>query len=115
MSVKRFLKGVAREFDPREPIIIRTERNINNLWTGRTLGGRGKILVGLGAAGYVGHQINNAPYQKIEQEAVMQDPTPLPGTLGDMQNYTPNYANAQPLEVSGDLAFALHHLRHGGW
>ncbi len=119
MSVRRFLRGTAKQFDPREPFIKKVgDRNINNLWTGREVGGKGKIAMGVGLAGYAGHQIHTAPLQQLRAEAEIQEPTPLPGTMGDMQEYTPNYINAMNEnmpQVDGDLAFALNNLRHGGW
>lgn len=113
---RRFLHGLRREFNPREPFIIKTgHRNINNLWTGRTLGGKGKIAVGAGAIGYGVHAFSSARGELIEREAVSKQPTPLPGTTGDMLDYTPHYQHAiLPPQADGNLVFALHHLRHGG-
>lgn len=109
---RHFIEGLKREFDPRDPFIKREPRHLNNLWTGRTLGGRGKLIVGATAVGYGIHEISDARYKNIERDAEMLEPTPLPGTRGDGSTYTPHYTG---LEVSGDLAFALHNLRHGGW
>ena len=108
----RFIQGLKREFNPKDPFIKKVDyRNVIILWTGREVGGKGKIAIAASAIGFGGHQIYSAPYERIRQEAEMQAPQSLPGTRGDMQEYTPNISN---MEVSGDLAFALHNLRHGG-
>ncbi|CDQ41834.1 hypothetical protein [Virgibacillus salexigens] len=110
--MKRFMKGLAKEFNPKEPFIKKVDqRNLNNLWTGRTVGGKGKIAMGVSAVGFGGHQIYSAPYQRLENEAQMREPESLPGSRGDGLDYTPNYTG---IEANGDLAFALHNLRHGG-
>lgn len=112
---RRFLRGVKQEFNPREPFIRKVgNRNVNNLWTGRELGGKGKIAVGAAAVGYGAFGFSNARGELIKREANAMEPTPLPGTQGDMQDYTPHYQNAMGMEADGNLAFALHNLRHGG-
>lgn len=119
--MKKFYGGVKKTFNPREPILMKTnQRDINNLWTGRRIGGRGMILGAIGAGIYGHSQVKDAHLGPIRQEAEGLTPTALPGTLGDMQDYTPHYPNDQMAgmgvpSVDGDLAFALHKLRHGGW
>lgn len=114
---RRFLQGMKREFNPRDPFIRKADhRNINNLWTGRELGGKGKIALATTAVGYGAIGIGSARGELIEREAVSNQPVALPGTQGDMQDYTPHYADALAggVEADGNLSFALHNLRHGG-
>jgi len=113
-KVRRFLKGVAKELDPREPFIKHTgERNINNLWTGYEFGGKAKLMAPFALIGYAQYNAMNTPLYALGEQAKAQDVESLPGTRGDMQGYQafPQYPD---LGTSGDLVFALHKLRHGG-
>jgi hypothetical protein len=115
-KVKRFLKGLAKELDPRDPFIKWSgRRTIDNLWTGYEFGGQAKILGTAAILGYGSYRIYQAPLDALEQEAIAQDIQSLPGTRGDMTGYMAYGGSVGGgLETSGDLVFALHKLRHGG-
>lgn len=96
-------------------------RTINNLWTGKGLGSKGKKAAFTAIGGYFGYQAmagagseSNAIAKAQFEEGDIQS---LPGTQGDGLGYTA-YPSAnldmQGLAPSGDLVFALHRLRHGG-
>lgn len=96
-------------------------RSVNNLWTGKGLGSKGKKAAFTAIGGYFGYEAmvgagteTKATVQAQFEEGDIQS---LPGTQGDGLGYTA-YPSAnldmQGLAPSGDLVFALHRLRHGG-
>lgn len=131
-KTRRFLTGFKKEFNLKDPFIREAPtRDINNLWTKRELGGKGRAVVAASAIGYGAFELNRTQGKLIERDAIAQDPQQLPGTLGDMSEYTPHYLNVdeelqegvqpgiQPgmgtgVQADGNLVFALHNLRHGG-
>ena len=116
-GTKRFLKGLAKEMNPKDPWFIKTgDRNINNLWTGHEFGGRSKFAAGVGALGYGGYKIGTADSRELQANAAFQDIQSLPGTRADMMGYYGNAGDeANQLQPTGDLVFALNRLRHEGW
>jgi hypothetical protein len=119
-KVRRFLKGLKKEMDWNDTWFRYTgRRSIDNLWTGYEAGGKTKAVAGgaaaIGLLSYGGYQIYQTPLNILGEMAKEQDVESLPGTRGDMQGYTAYSGNVGPgIEVSGDLVFALHKLRHGG-
>lgn len=114
-----------KNFNLKEPVFEKAEyRDVNNLWTGYQLGGKGRAAATVGLLGVGAVMVSNprAVQSQYNQEFVLpeqareQDVESLASTRGDGQGYqayggmtgNPNY------QASGDLVFALHKLRHGG-
>jgi hypothetical protein len=114
--VRHFLSGLKRELNLKEPFFKYTgQRGIDNLWTGYEAGGPTKAVIALGTVSYGGYQAWNLPYQAMGAQAELQDVESLPGTRGDQTGYLAYGGQVGPgLQVTGDLVFALHKLRHGG-
>lgn len=122
------LKGWFKEnYDPRQPIFKKdTEegRNINNLYTGYKLGGKGNLLVtgsllGGGAIyatnpNAVNRTVMNGQNAKFQSEE--QDIESMQSTRADGQGYKASIGAAalESLSASGDLVFAMHKTRHSG-
>lgn len=94
-------------------------RSINNLWTGKALGGAGRKVTAVGLAGGIGvysligpGQVKEKEFREIAKEDDIQS---LQSTQADGSGYTafPSFS-MHDYAPSGDLVFALHKLRHGG-
>jgi hypothetical protein len=104
-------------------------RNVNNLWTGIGLSGKGKAIAFTGISAYaVGTGISQKnQYHRDTALVYNLDPNiyALPQTTADGVMYPAAYQRRgessgqrvesfDPVVASGDLVFALHNLRHGG-
>lgn len=123
-GVKNFFKD---NLDPRDPIFKLDEKagkNINNLYTGYKLGGKGNLLVGGSMLGGGTLIVSNPKLAQdhynrgniVEAESQEQDIESMQSTRGDMAGYraaigAEALAN---LQTSGDLVFAMHKTRHSG-
>jgi len=111
--MRKFLKGLGRELNPREPFIKKGQpRSINNIWTGVELGGKGKLSLAAGGVAIGGYSMATAPARRMREEASQLPLSPIPGTEGDGHPYEPR--ELVPQDNSAGLSFALHDLRYGG-
>lgn len=111
-------------YNPKDPWFKKDEegRNLNNLWSGYKLGGKGKILTtGSLLAGGTIIAGNPRSYQNAYNESantqVMseeQDVESLQSTRADGLGYQAQIGNSQLISASGDLVFAMHKTRHTG-
>jgi|GEM_PF-2791985 len=115
---------VRDNYNPKDPFFMKDPqgRNINNLWTGYKLGGKGNLL----AAGSIlggGTIIATNPrhYQSLYNQAYYipamseeLDVESLPSTRADGVGYQAAIGNNPMLTTSGDLVFAMHKTRHTG-
>lgn len=114
-------------YDPRDSFFKKDTvegRNINNLYTGYKLGGKGNLLVTgsiLGGGTLVatnarGVSDNYAIKNAVSSESENGDIESLQSTRADGQGYQASIgANALAnLSTSGDLVFAMHKTRHSG-
>lgn len=124
-TTSSFKNHMKENYNPRDPFFVKdTEegRNINNLWSGYKLGGKGKLLVTgslLGGGSIIASNPQN--YQDsynlkygVEAQSEMQDVESLISTRGDGQGYVAQHADTPDLSSSGDLVFAMHKTRHTG-
>lgn len=116
-----FAGYMKKNFNLKEPIFQKSEhRDINNLWTGYEMGGKGRAIATVGLLGVGGavaynpksyqNWSNNRANTRYASEE--QDIESLPSTRGDGMGY--QAYGGPSLQPSGDLVFALHRLRHGG-
>lgn len=126
-EIGRSVRNHLREhYNPRDPVFKRDPegRTINNLWTGYTLGGKGRLAVAGGLLGGGTIVVSNPrAYQNwynqqvgIPRESDMLNVESLPSTRGDALGYqVPLGPKASEyLHASGDLVFALHKTAHTG-
>lgn len=106
-------------YNPKDPLFRKSDegRNVNNLWSGYELGGKGKIAV-TGSLLLGGSIVASNP-RVLEKDFVKEkseslDIESLQSTRGDMQGYSPILSDTSALSTSGDLVFAMHKTRHSG-
>lgn len=112
-------------FDPKGPVFEKADsRDINNLYTGYKLGGKGRIGASVGMLGTgsvmvgFGPELRNKKMNQaiVDQQSQEQDIQSLPSTRGDMRGYMAQggMGSTPDLTTSGDLVFAMHKTRHSG-
>lgn len=130
-NTKKIVKGIGthlkENYNPRDPLFTKDNvegRNVNNLWTGYKLGGKGKIAVGasvLGGGAIMvadprGVQSTFGDPGMIEAQSDELDVESLQSTRSDGLGYQAQLSTSalQDLSASGDLVFAMHKTRHSG-
>ncbi|MED1301890.1 hypothetical protein P4388_31455 [Bacillus thuringiensis] len=119
------VNSTKKNFNLKEPFFEKAEhRDVNNLWTGYQLGGKGRAASTLGLLGVGAVMVSNPravqrQYNEtfvLPEQAKEQDVESLISTRGDSQGYQAygGITGNPNLQASGDLVFALHKLRHGG-
>ena len=127
-GTRRFLQGIVGNGADSQAYIKGTGRyvadaaegrSLNNLFTGKTLGDKGRKLAGGGIVGGLGVyslMTNDKAVDREIQESVSNDDIQsLITSRADGAGYTahPRF-NMSDYAPSGDLVFALHNLRNGG-
>lgn len=102
------------------------DRNINNMYTGIGLSKKGKGVAFMGMGTYGAYK-GVTGYGEYKRDMLSQNTDPniyaLQSTEADGVGYEQQYRGGQqpvpvtsldPIQVSGDIVFSLHNLRHGG-
>lgn len=124
-SVKEAGGFIKKNFNPKDPLFVKDEkngRNINNLWSGYKLGGKGNLLfTGSVLAGGAMMVPNPDSFQNsynrkmtVEQQSQSQDVESLISTRSDGVGYQTPLPSTSDMNASGDLVFAMHRTRHTG-
>lgn len=126
-DAKKIGEHLKENYNPRDPLFMKDEktgRNINNLFTGYKLGGKGKLLAAGsmlgGGAIYVAnpHAVNRSVGNHMNTKAQSEelDVESLQSTRSDGQGYQASIGASATanLTTSGDLVFAMHKTRHSG-
>lgn len=124
---KNINEHVRKNYDPRDPFFVKdTEQghNINNLWTGYKLGGKGNLLMTgslLGGGTIIAanpreYQSHYNNFNQARAESQELDVESLQSTRADQVGYQAQIGSKSSpmLTTSGDLVFAMHKTRHSG-
>jgi hypothetical protein len=116
-----------KNYNPNDPIFKKDTdngRNINNLYSGYKLGGKGNLLVGgslLGGGTVIASNPKHLQNHynvggSVQAESQELDVESIQSTRGDGVGYQASIGAAavQNLQTSGDLVFAMHKTRHSG-
>jgi hypothetical protein len=121
---KEFGGHMKKNYDLSEPLFKKDPegRNLNNLWTGKTYGGKGRALATvslLGGGSIIAANPRNASGlfgDAAEQQSEELDIESLQSTRSDGLGYQAQIGTkaSEKLTTSGDLVFAMHKTRHSG-